>query len=282
MRKLLLTLTLLTVCFLIDAQEQPFRSGFLINKKLANNSTNQFFILKEKSDVVEVGYLERTGERILVKTMISDTANRIKKEISGEDPLRGVIKERNGDTLFINFWRFNKDYLKNDNSYVNSNDSAETFILVINKWERSRRGNQIIDIPYRNRQFIAANYPVRVNPVDGRVQSGLENASISYMLVFGKARIYKSDFIEPRCRFWGFGPMLGVGTRTREDDDDKEDITMTGGLSITGSMYGVKLLVALGAERGFNKKSNKITPFIGFGFGIDIYSVVNPEIKRKE
>jgi len=194
--------------------------------------------------------------------------------------LIGIIKERNEDSLFILFWPFKKDAINKGPGFVNPDDEDSLFVLKINKWDKSAARHLIKDIPYANTQITAVNFPIRVNLSDGSVETGFTNAAISVTRIRGQARIYKSALLEPRYRYWGYGFMFGVGSR--KDMNDKDEFSINYGLSFIGSMYGVKLIVAAGLENGFKTTSKKLAPFVGLGFGLDIYSVVNPEIKKKE
>ncbi len=292
MKSLIILVLVVLISRVSSGQEQPFKSGFIFKAALLKDPGNQFFIVEEveSSQKIQIypisdplGKDSSDGKMFTTVTIKSIMPRSFDLNNFSYNSLRGIIKERNGDTLFFNLWPLKNLNSSDENLYpsVKKEEETKTYALVIGNWHTTGREYQVKDIPFRNRQFIAANFPVRVNPKNGEVKSGFTNASISYNWIFGHARIYRSNFIEPRIRSWGIGPMIGVGTRTR-DDDEKEDITATGGFSIIGSMYGVKLLLAAGFERGFNSHSRNFTPFIGFGFGIDIYSLVDPEIKRKE
>lgn len=263
------------------AQEQPFKSGFRFILKYPDT----LFLIQEKSKKVikQTGYLEKSLEKILAEVDSGYQELTQKKNIDTSKSLVGIIKERNKDSLFIHFWYIKKPKpgaVKVNPEFVNFDDNDSLFVLHISTWRTSARGNYIRDIPYRNTQITGVNFPIRANLADGSIETGFTNAAITVTRIRGKARIYKSDFLEPRFRYWGYGLMFGVGSR--KDRNDKEEFSINYGISLTSSIYGVKLMLAGGYENGFKNTSKKASPFIGVGFGLDIYSLVNPEIKNKE
>lgn len=231
------------------------------------------------------GYHEKSGERILLDY---DSAFKtdVQKQIYGK-PLRGLITERNEDTISILIFPIRNDSVKNkldpvrgNDTYVNSLDSGKTFYLKINKWKKTWQHHYVKDIPYRNKQFMALNFPIRLNLGDGTVETAFTNAAISLVSIYGKARIYKSDYLEPRYRYWGWGGMFGVGAR--ENENAKNEFSVIGGVTLTGSIYGIKLVLASGLESGLSSNSKKASLFLGIGFGVDIYQLIDPEIHKKE
>ncbi len=227
-----------------------------------------------------VGYLKRSGDTIMLKV---DSAynDYVHQKNYKTKSLKGIVQERNEDSLFIKFFPFTKDLVKANPAYVNSSDEDGLYVLKINDWKISGRSNKVKDIPYRNTQVTAVNFPLRINLSDGTIEAGLSNVAVSVTRIRGLARIYKSsELYETRYRYWGYGLMVGMGSR--KNSNDKDEFAINYGLSLIGSIYGVKLIVASGLENGFKSTSKKASFFIGFGFGVDIYSLVNPEIKKKE
>jgi len=278
---------IILVCFIFHcpylyAQEQPFKSGFRFKPKLINNSGDSLFLIHDTSKTVitQVGYMERSGEKILKQEDSAYKEYKHKKNHNDKKPLIGIINERNEDSLFIQFWHFSRDSVSDKASFVNSADEDSFFVFKITKWKRSLQRNLYRDIPYQNNQFTAVTFPVRINFSDGTVETAFTNATISISRIFGKARIYKSSFLEPRYRYLGLGVMFGVGAR--EDMNAKNEFSVIYGFSAIGSIYGIKLVVASGWESGFKSTSKKTALFMGIGFGLDIFSVLDPEIKKKE
>jgi len=257
------------------AQEQPFKNGFIFRPGIITNTKDSLFLLREDSKKVvsKIGYLEKSGENILLETdsaYIEFVHVKDLSSISAIKPVVGLIKHQNKDSLFIQFKQVADSVDKEDSLYV----------LKITDWRKSRKGTKHYDIPYRNNQFTIVNFPFRVNLKDGTVETAFVNAAVNIARIFGKARVYKSSFYEPRYRYCGAGIMFGVGAR--EDTSAKNEVSVVIGGTFVGSIYGIKLITALGWETGLKSTSKKGSLSFGIGFGLDIFSILSPEIKKKD
>lgn len=281
MKKYILFGLSLCLTITVSAQEQSFKNGFRFSRNLINNNQDSLFQMKDTTVTVlkEIGYLQNSGEKIMSRSDSTYTIYMYKRKFGRRAKLKGIIKEINEDSLFIKFFPFTKDPAKDSAGYVNSRNEKSDFVLKMNRWHTSIWKNQYKDIPYKSFQITAANFPLRVNLSDGTLETGFTNVAVSISRVHGQARIYKSEFMKPRFRSWGHGGIIGIGSR--KDINDKEELSINYGVSFIASIYGVKFLVAAGVENGFKSTSKKASGFIGFGFGLDIYELVSPEIKKK-
>jgi hypothetical protein len=239
---------------------------------IIKKNNDSLFAIRETSKKVisKIGYLEKSGENILLEIDSAYTELAYIENFGNKKRLVGLIKHQNKDSLFIQFKQTADEIDKEDSLYI----------LKITKWRTSRYSNKYYDIPYQNNQFTVVNFPIRINLKDGTVETSFINAAINVARIFGKARVYKSNFLEPRYRYWGVGIMFGVGAR--EDTSAKNEMSAIIGGTLIGSIYGVKLITAIGWETGFKSTSKQGSLTFGIGFGLDIFSVLSPAIKKKD
>jgi hypothetical protein len=207
--------------------------------------------------------------------------------------LKGIIKWRDKHRLLIRFWDIqnenSKDKYKGNDSIVNSDDNKKDFVYVIDttKWKRSVKffgllpSNKCFDIPFRFNQFMATSIPFRIMLDSGDNQASFLNANMAYLFVFGSTRIYESEFVMPRNRYWAIGPYLGLSS-LENPVTDKEEFALTYGANVVGSIHGLNLTVAFGGQNGFKNETNEVKYYIGFGIGFKLFETYTPEIKNKD
>lgn len=258
-KKILFTLLLCVVVHWAYAQTGVFKSGFVFRK----DRFNKLYGVKKD------GKIDTSQQRVIKNKLI------------------GVVKERNEDTLSIVFWPLIDDEGLGQTvqgiKIIDSTDNKKKFyFLVKDGWKGKRRH---FDVPYRFSQLIATNIPFRVfigGSKPGNVESEFLNANVSYVLVKGSLRIYESDLVAPRPRYWAFGPYLGLTAITNPDKTDRKEFGVNGGINLVAGTQGVNAVIALGAQSGFTRATNDMQWYFGLGIGFKIFELFSPEIKNKK
>lgn len=204
-----------------------------------------------------------------------------------KNKLTGVIKERSEDTLFITFWRLIDNVgvgeMVQGIKVVDSADNKKEFyFLMKDRWKGTKHH---FDVPYRLDQLIATNIPFRVfigGSKPGNVESEFLNANVAYVRVKGATRIFESELVAPRPRYWAWGPYLGLTAITNPENTDKKEFGMNGGINLIGGIQGINGVVAFGAQSGFTRATNDVQWYFGFGIGFKIFELFSPEIKNKK
>lgn len=151
--------------------------------------------------------------------------------------------------------------------------------------DRWKGGKHHFDVPYRFSQLMATNIPFRVfigGSKPGNVESEFLNANVSLVCVKGATRIFESELVAARPRYWAWGPYLGLTAITNPENTDRKEFGMNGGINLIGGIQGVNAVVALGAQSGFTKATNDVQWYFGFGVGFKIFELFSPEIKNKK
>ncbi|TKT94048.1 hypothetical protein [Dyadobacter frigoris] len=176
------------------------------------------------------------------------------------------------DTLSVKLWPNAITPNADTPNVLSSDDNYSDFIITIPDDDNYPVINRYkgFDLPFSSTQLFAINIPLRMNLKNSTVGSEFINANISLSKIYGRTRIYQSEFVKPRTSFWGWGGFLGLGGT--KNSIDKEEVGINYGFNIIGSIYKINLLVAIGFESGLSKYG-KTSPFLGFGFGFDLVSV---------
>ena len=214
MNKFIFTIFMLSLISMANAQDIEYEFGYLFNHKL--NDKVKIILTDDSSKVKTdtLGTFEQNGNTVLI-TKKTEQKISSGKEFKILSKLKGIIKERNKDTLFVKFWDIvdSVGIVKNKSNNIDSTLNGKTFALKIkpNSWKTTflSKGKHF-DIPYRFGQLLATNIPFRVLTKSGTLESDFLNANISYARVFGITRIYKSEFVKPRNRYFAFGPYVGL------------------------------------------------------------------------
>ena len=195
--------------------------------------------------------------------------------------LKGVITERNGDTLFINFWDITPpDPFSGTNPYVNILHNGESFYYVITNWRRrSFFSGRYYDIPFTFKQFMATSLPFRILTKNGDLESDFLNANIAFMFIRGATRLFKSEFVEPRNRHLGIGPYFGLSSIDINNEDKEFGINY--GINLVGALENVHFTIAYGFQNGFDQ-AKKVQSYVGFGIGVSLFETFKPEISKKD
>ena len=212
--------------------------------------------------------------------------------------LKATITERNKDTLTVKFWYIdsirNPDPYKDSVNYINSKNYDSITIYVIKNWRtyfglkffNYKFGYHLIkDIPFHQRQLTATSLPIRKNlDKEGNFQTDFTfNANLTYLFITGHSRLYKSSFVQPRNRFIGIGPYVGISSM---DADSSKTPKKTLGLNFGGNLvlnaYNLNLVFAVGIEKGFTAYTKKTTPYFGIGIGFKLVDISTPEIKNSK
>ncbi|MFD2585034.1 hypothetical protein ACFSR6_21230 [Pedobacter vanadiisoli] len=257
--KILLTALLVISFNQVNAQENVFRSGFVFKKKYIDNTNISIYKISEETD--------RTTGKLTKKFE--------KKEIYNK--LIGVIKERNKDSLFVHFWDITKN-VSSTNNIITSEDNGSDYVIEVKKWNGNRSH---LDLPYRFVQLMATNIPFRVLTKSGNLESEFLNANVSLVWVKGKTRLFKSEFVEPRNRYWALGPYFGL-TAIDGSDTEKKQFGLNYGVNVMAGIQGINIIAAYGFQNGFKSDTKSIQPYFGFGIGFKLLEAFSPQIKNKD
>ncbi|WBX96048.1 hypothetical protein [Chryseobacterium gambrini] len=244
------------------------------------------FNIKAQEQIVlfENGYLFRNNTFDTLQIFDKKSKNFEKRIILTR--LKGTIKKRDGDTLFIKFWNISNDVgieynkkMKNGQiKYIDRTDNGKNYIYILKGEETSKSH---FDIPYRFSQLMATNIPFRVLLKSGTLESDFLNANATFVWVRGTSRIFKSEFVEQRNRYLAYGPFLGLSSIDNPVTDKKE-FGLNYGVNLMGGIQGLNIVVALGFQNGFKQETKNIQPYLGFGIGFKLFETFSPEIKNKE
>jgi hypothetical protein len=289
MKKLLFTILILTpfIGLAQDGQTMAYKFGYLFKQKRMLNGQGKLFLVKplKKKTTQTVGYFGNAPVTVIKKDVIITSDTLIERSFLKQ--LRGIVSSQsaNGDTLFIKFWKFKKDNLKGDRLFVNSDDEDAGFAYVIDSLQGWKQGwlhaGKTFDVPFRYRQFLATNIPFRILQKSGKLESDFLNANIAFMSVSGATRVYKSDFLSARNRYFAYGPYVGLSAIDNPLTTRKE-FGLNYGLSGMIGIQGFNIICAYGFQNGFNEGTKGIQPYIGLGIGFKLMDTFAPDIKRKE
>lgn len=263
--------------------QQDFGFGYLFKKKyIENNGT--FLILKniKYKDIDTLGSFEKDGVNYFIKKPITGTKI-TPEEIAIRTKLKGIVKERNGDTLFIKFWNITNgigigERTEKGIKLIDSSYNKNNFAYKITKWNGKKLH---FDLPYNFTQFMATNIPFRILTKTGNLESDFLNANASLVWVKGKTRIFKSELIKARNRYTAVGPFLGLSAIDNPIKDKKE-FGINYGLNAMVGIQGLNFVIAYGFQNGFKTGTKEVQPYIGLGVGFKMFELFSPEIKDKE
>lgn len=261
-----------------------YRFGYVFKKDRLEKKGKLYLVEKQKGKIPDTTGSFILGEQKIFITKEKNQDDRyVLKSIAGK--LKGIIKERSGDTLFIKFWDITNesDSFKTTGNFVNENNNGKDFIFIIDsmKYDTSiwAKG-KFLDIPFRFNQFMATNLPFRVLTKSGNLESDFLNANIAYQFVSGSTRIFDSEFVEPRNRYFAYGPYLGLSSIDNPDTQKKE-FGLNYGINAVVSKQGLNIIIAYGFQNGFKTGTKEVQPYLGFGIGFELVETFNPEIKTK-
>jgi hypothetical protein len=285
MKKIMSLIYILFIFAHANAQDMQYKFGYLFKTDKFDNtggSGNLFLIgSKPVSTKLTVGsFTYDNNPIVIVKNLDISTPTYTPKEISSK--LKGTTT-RNGDTLFINFWDIQKpDPKASISQFVNIDDNGKDFAFVITKWQTSPffKG-EFFDVPFRFRQFMATNLPFRILTKSGDLESDFLNANVAYMYVAGHTRLFKSQFIENRNRYFAYGPYLGLSS-IDNGVSGKKEFGINYGANAAIGLQGFNITVAYGFQQGFKEGTKDVQPYIGLGIGFKLLETFTPEIKKKE
>jgi hypothetical protein len=287
---LLLTCKLLFISnlFAQDGQDMAYNFGYLF-KSSRLDSSGKLYLLKDSS----LQIIEKIGEFTLNGNTTSITNKKtikssqlFRKRILRQ--LKGTITQRNKDSVFIKFWNITDnspfkarpDY----SNFVNQTGNGEDFVYAIDSggWKTARLSKgKVFDFPFRFQQITATNLPFRVLTKTGDLESDFLNANASYLFVSGSTRIFKSEFIKPRNRYFAWGPYLGLSSIDNPQTSNKE-FGLNYGLNGVFGFQAFNFTTAFGFQNGFKTDTKQLQPYIGFGIGFKLLETFSPEIKNKD
>lgn len=197
--------------------------------------------------------------------------------------LKGIIVSRNKDTLFIKFWPIDTAReaasLRANTLIINSNLNDSDFVYVMSRYNWIN--NKFIDLPFRSLQLTATNLPFRVLASDGNLETDFLNANVAFIKIFGHTRMYKSEFVKFRNRYYGIGPYIGLTAIENMASGDK-DWGLNYGLTNLFSFQNLNVTAAIGGQNGFNNNTKEAKLYFGFGIGFKLVEIFTPEIKNKD
>jgi len=257
--KILSTALLIIAFNQVRCQDITFNNGFIFKKTIIDNVNACIYKINEEKD-------QETGKNIKQLE---------RKEIYRK--LIGTVKERHKDSLFINLWDITKDVSSGKN-IITSKDNGSDYVIEIAKWSGIKPH---FDLPYRFVQLMATNIPFRVLTKSGNLESEFLNANVSSVWVRGKTRIFKSEFVVPRNRYWAFGPYFGL-TSIDGSEPEKKQFGLNYGVNIMFGIQGINIIGAYGFQNGFKADTKSLQPYFGFGIGFKLLDAFSPEIKNKD
>lgn len=252
------------------------------------------------NSVDTVGFFEIDNNKTYIKKNKIINKN-IYSEKQILSKLKGVVSQRNKDTLFIKFWNIEIESdpvkgLRRD-TIVNSADNSSDFIYVIdslNGWKKSnairvkktlpfigiKKYGGYFDVPFRFKELMATNLPFRILTRTGKLESNFLNANIAYLFVYGHTRIFKSEFIKNKNRFKALGPYLGLSS-IDNPVNDKNEFGLNYGINAIWGFQSFNITLAYGWQNGFKKETKEIQPYFAIGIGFKLLENFTPEIKNK-
>lgn len=261
-------------------QKMEYHFGYIF-KETCLSKYGKLYLVKE----IERNRIDTVGSFTMNETEFKITnAKKVTKneysEIHIFSKLKGVVKERNRDTLFVKFWNITQDaVLSQKTNIITSAENDKDFAYVIKTW-KGRKPH--FDLPYKYGQLLATNIPFRILTKSGNVESDFLNANASYVFVWGKTRVFKSEFVENRNSYFAIGPFVGLSSIDNPIDDKKKEFGLNYGVNLVGGFRGLNLIVAYGFQNGFKTETKKNQPYLGFGIGFNLLETFSPEIKNKE
>lgn len=264
--------------------QQEFKFGFKFSKNFIENKGRLLYIKDtQKITVDTLGSFTHLGSTAFITRPGTKTLDSFASRKIANNKLRGIISSRNDDTLFIKFWKFSKDSFKGSKIYVNSADEGRyAFKINSSSWKKTCITNSLyFTIPFRVDQLMATNLPFRVLINSNRLESDFLNANASFQFIYGKVRIYQSEFMKPRVRFFSWGPYLGLSAIDNPATLQKE-FGVNFGLNIMYSIHGLNFILANGVQKGFKYGTNSYEPYLGFGIGFKLVEIFSPEIKTSD
>lgn len=285
MKNLLFTISVCLFSMSVVAQ-QDFRYGYLFKKSKLQDGGKWFLVGDTSKTILDtIGGFKFSSDSILITKKVKIQKQTRTSKLMATESLKGIITERNQDTLFIKFWDITgkNDSWKGNAKYINSTDNGEDYMYVIDStgWKSRKRGGRYFDLPFRFQQFTATSLPFRVLTKTGTLESDFLNANVAYLLFGGRTRIYKSEFVNPRNRYWGGGIYAGLSSIDNTETSKKE-FGLNYGANIVFAFQNLNLIAAYGFQNGFKTATKEIQPYIGFGIGFKLVETFTPEIKNKE
>lgn len=286
--KKIITVFLILICISkLNAQEMAYKFGYIFKSSLLSKDRKLFLIKKipkNVKDTIGIFFNPSGANQTYITKDYSIKVDTFPTKLIAFK-LKGSIVARNEDSIFIKFWDITNDpsiYQDND-SFVNSANNGKDFVYKIDSagWKESSffRG-KFFDFPFRFTQFMATSLPFRVLTKSGNLESDFLNANIAYLAVAGHTRIFKSEFVKPRNRYFAFGPYLGLSS-INNPVTTKKEFGLNYGLSIVCALQGFNITVAYGFQNGFQKETKEVQPYMGFGIGFKLLETFAPEIKSK-
>jgi len=196
--------------------------------------------------------------------------------------LNGVLSKfsEERDTLFIRLWPNDIPTDTGHPTNLSESDNYSKFIILVDENSYPTvRGYKGFDLPFTSWQLFAVNIPLRFNLKDGTVGSEFINANISFSRIWGRTRIFKSEFIKPRNLYGGAGIFAGFGGIKNSKDEDEVGINY--GFNTIFSIYNINLIGTIGLETGLSKYG-VTNPFAGVGIGFDLFSITGTDPKNEE
>lgn len=217
------------------------------------------------------------GTGVLISS--ADGGKTYQQKQSGLTKLKGIVKKLSDgkDTLSVSLWPITSTTKKGQTQFLNQDDNESKTLIKIVNWPTTN-GYKSFDLPFSATELFALTIPLRVNLSDGTVGSEFVNANVAYNWIWGRTRIYESKFVEPRTKYWGVGPFVGMATAKNEID--KDEVGLNYGVNGMFSAYGIKFVVSLGGESTFSR-NGKTNPILGFGFGFDLFTITDNSPKQE-
>jgi len=221
------------------------------------------------------------------------TVKSYKNKELGRSSRYGRITKRSqsGDTLFIHFWDIAKskdgpNLHVGSPDTVNINDNGKEFAYVITKeqWEDNPtfiHNYHRFRVPYKYQTITATNIPFRINVDSGNLIGEFTNFNLTYLWVFGRTKIFKKPFIEPRNFHVGIGPFAGLTSLETDEANKTMGLGISYGFNAVFSLSNFNLVGSCGFDTGFKGEAKKNDFWVGFGVGFNLVNLFNPHLEEK-